>query len=164
MIEAPQIEGVLKADGSVQLTGTWNAGSANIQTSHSATGANDVVNRSTMDDAIANATGMYLEPGNQHMVCLATTADGQKATNTTLAGESANGGMIFGILNGVMVHVGNGVKTSELYLSGDGGTTARTYAAAATGDTIHWVGSVAGYQLTTSYRLTLVYASYVPSP
>jgi len=60
-------------------------------------------------------------------------------------------------VNGVIVDVGDGAKNQDCYFSGDGGATARAIENIAAGDTIHWMGSIAGYQLDTTDRISLNY-------
>ena len=102
--------------------------------------------------------------GNKEMVANVTTADFQAATATTLAVDPANlvslaasGSYIQVFVNGIKVTLGSGVKTKDCYFSGDGGTTAKTYATMAGGDTLYWVGSVAGYQLDATDRIDFDY-------
>jgi hypothetical protein len=112
-----------------------------------------------------NTTGKY-EPGdsnlaggisvsNRDMVASVTTADGQLATATTLA--STIGAWVEVQVNGVGVEIGDGVKTKGCYLSGDSGTTARAYGALAAGDELYWNGSIAGYQLSATDRIDIIF-------
>ena len=55
--------------------------------------------------------------------------------------------------------VGNGAKNRDCYFSADGGTTALAHAAIATATSLHWMGSIAGYQLTATDTVSLKYAS-----
>ena len=113
-----------------------------------------------------NSTSGHYEPGasnlaggisvsNRDMVALVTTADNQLATNTTLA--ATIGAWVEVQVNGVGVEIGDGVKTKGCYLSGDNGTTARAYGALASGDKLYWVGSAAGYELSGSDRIDVIY-------
>lgn len=100
---------------------------------------------------------------NKGMAGAATTADNQLATSTAVAASNTNGGDVYLNVNGCGQRVGNGTKTGvDCYVSGDGGTTARTFANVQAGDAIYWNGSVAGFQLATSDFLDLFYSeSYV---
>jgi hypothetical protein len=80
---------------------------------------------------------------------LATTTDFQ-STGVTITNPPANGSHVDFRVNGRSQRIGNGVKTLDCYLSGDGGATAKTFATVASGDIVYWVGSVAGFQLNTS--------------
>lgn len=89
---------------------------------------------------------------NKNMAALTTTADGDLATATTVASTPAptnnpNGGYVAVHLNGFRYSVGDGVKTLVFYFSGNGGTTARTFEDIVAGDTCHFNGSVAGFEL-----------------
>lgn len=53
-------------------------------------------------------------------------------------------------VNGVNVELGDGLKTKECYFSNDGGTTAKTIAGVAAGDSLYWNGAIAGYGLDAS--------------
>lgn len=94
---------------------------------------------------------------NKQMVALVTTVDGDKATNTTVAVTPAGDCYVLPYVNGVIVGVGDGAKNQEIYFSGDGGTTARLIKDIVAGDTIHWVGSIARYQLDANDRISLQY-------
>lgn len=94
---------------------------------------------------------------NKNMSANTTTADGQLATNTTVATTPAGDGYVEIMLNGVKVTLGDGVKTQETYFSADGGTTARAIANIAAGDGLYWNGSVAGYQLATTDKIDFCY-------
>jgi phage-related tail fiber protein len=91
-----------------------------------------------------------LTTSNKEMAASLTTADFQVACATTLVAAPARGGHIGVLVNGRQTVVGNGVKTKSCYFSADSGTTAKTFANLAAGDTLYWVGSVAGYQLATT--------------
>jgi hypothetical protein len=99
--------------------------------------------------------------GNRNMTASVTTADNQVACATTLAVTPAGDGGINVYVNGLLYEVGNGVKTKDCYFSDDGGTNAKSYALAASGDTLYWVGSVAGFQLDATDRITFEHAAIV---
>jgi hypothetical protein len=71
----------------------------------------------------------------------------------------AGDGMVGVRVNGQECEVGDGVKTTECFFSGDGGTTARAIGSIVATDTLHWVGSVAGYQLSGTDVISLDYAA-----
>jgi len=87
---------------------------------------------------------------NKNMAASATSADGQAACATAIAFTAGNGGYVRVYVNGVATVLGDGVKTTDCYFSGDGGTTARSIASIVTGDILYWNGSKAGYQLATT--------------
>jgi hypothetical protein len=92
---------------------------------------------------------------NKNMVCLVTAADFNQATATVVAATPALDSYVQVLLNGVQQPVGDGVRTRNCYFSGDAGTNARAISAIAVGDTIHWVGSVAGHELAVTDVLDL---------
>lgn len=108
------------------------------------------------DTWIQTAVGRS-SPENKNMVSLATTVDGDKATNTTVALAPVFGGTVDVFINGAKVSVGNGVKTEDCYFSTDGGTTALLLSGIVVGATLHWVGSVAGYELDTLEQIDFIY-------
>lgn len=107
---------------------------------------------------IAWATGTR---SNKQMAASLTTADGQVACATTVAQTPATpttaGGWVNVLVNGVSYPVGDGVKTTACYFSADGGATARTLKAIATGDTLYWNGSIALFQLAVTDLVDFLY-------
>jgi len=91
--------------------------------------------------------------GNKNITCAVTVADFDVATATVVAATPALGSYVQVMVNGVQVRVGDGVRTLDCYFSGDGGANARAISAIVAGDTCHWVGSVAGYQLGVVDRM-----------
>lgn len=87
---------------------------------------------------------------NKAMAASLTTADFQAASATTLAVTPSSDGYVRVSVNGVGYVVGDGVKTKDCYFSSDAGSTAKTIANIALGDTLYWVGSVSGFQLATT--------------
>lgn len=61
------------------------------------------------------------------------------------------------LVNGVGVSEGNGVRTAASYFSGDGGVTARTIANIQAGDELYWNGAIAGFDLSTSDVIDIMY-------
>jgi hypothetical protein len=99
---------------------------------------------------------------NKAMTASVTTADFQIATVTTLAFKPSGIGSASSYVrvqvNGIGINIGDGVKTKESYFSADSGATAKTIANLATGDSLYWVGSVAGYQLAATDSVDFDYA------
>jgi len=95
---------------------------------------------------------------NKNMTASVTTADNQVATATTIAATPGNSGYVRVFVNGVAYRLGNGVKTLDCYFSGDSGSTARAAGAIVSGDTLYWVGSVAGFQLAATDKIEFDYA------
>jgi hypothetical protein len=96
--------------------------------------------------------------GNKHMTASVTSSDEDAATATALAATPAGDGYVAVVVNGQLQHVGSGTKASvDCYFSGDAGSTARTFAQIVSGDTLHWNGSVAGFQLAATDRIDFLY-------
>lgn len=60
-------------------------------------------------------------------------------------------------VNGLSIDIGDGNKGEACYFSADGGTTPKAIADIEAGDTLYWMGSVAGYQLESSDEIDLLY-------
>lgn len=95
---------------------------------------------------------------NKQMTASVTSADFQAATAVTLVSTPSNDAYVRVFVNGVAVVVGDGVRTKDCYFSSDGGTTAKTIANIAAGDTLYWVQSVALYNLAATDVLDFDYA------
>lgn len=135
--------------------GTANAGKRYAQTIANPTvGSSNIV----WVDIGSGTAAAFDTSSNKAMAASLTSADGQVACATTLASTPGNHGYVQVFVNGVHEVVGDGVKTKSCYFSNDGGTTARTIANLASGDTLYWVGTVAGYQLATTDIIDFDYA------
>jgi phage-related tail fiber protein len=135
-------------------------GTANGTQFYKLTTPNPIVLSTTALTFSVSGSTYYATPtkANKSMVATATSSDFSLACATTIAATPAQGSYVRILINGVPVSVGDGLKTSDAYFSADGGTTARTIISIQAGDSIYWVGSVAGYQLSTSDRIDLDYA------
>lgn len=94
---------------------------------------------------------------NKGMTASVTTADGQPATATTLGAKPAGYPLV--MVNGMGQELGDGVKTKDCYFSADGGATARAISAIASGDSLRWNGSIAGYELATTDKIDVIFAA-----
>lgn len=94
---------------------------------------------------------------NKAQTATTTTSDGDQAASVTMAVVPFEGGYVEVFVNGVQYEVGNGVKTKDCYFSADAGATARSISDIAAGDTLHWNGSVIGFQLATTDRIDFKY-------
>ncbi len=110
-------------------------------------------------DGVSNAPTAL----NKNMTASVTTADGQAATATTVATTPAGDGYVEVSVNGIMVTLGDGVKTRDAYFSADGGTTARAISAIAAGDTLYWNGSIAGFELAATDKIDFLYNVFAAS-
>ena len=91
---------------------------------------------------------------NKFMTASITTADGDVACSTGMLSTPSGGSYVKVIVGGDCPEVGNGVKTKDCYFSGDSGATARAFNAVITGDKLYWNGSIAGYQLAATDRVS----------
>lgn len=85
---------------------------------------------------------------NKRMPAQVTSGDGDQACGVAVQSTPALNSHVFVLVNGQERSVGDGVLNADSYFSDDGGSSARNLADIAAGDTVHWNGSVAGFQLT----------------
>ena len=86
-----------------------------------------------------------------------TTSDGDQALVDTISLTPSSDSYVKVSVNGALISVGNGVKTEDCYFSGDSGTTARDLTDIEAGDTLHWNGSIIGYQLSADDKISFYY-------
>jgi hypothetical protein len=131
------------------LTGGGTSGSVTLDVV--AANTSIVVNANDIQAAVPQST-------NKEMTANVTTADFQKATNTTVVAAPAAGSYVQVLVNGLSQVVGNGVKTKDCYFANDGtGTVAIAFSAITAGSELYWVGSVAGYELAATDKIDLMY-------
>lgn len=94
---------------------------------------------------------------NKYMVASVTTANGDAACVTGIVATPSSGSYVNVIVNGDCPEVGDGVKTKDCYFSGDSGATARAFSAVVTADKLYWNGSIAGYQLAATDKISFEY-------
>ena len=85
-----------------------------------------------------------------------TTAD-EDTTGIQITYTPFNDSDVLIRINGLQADFGNGAKDEACYFSADGGTTARAAADITAGDTLYWMGSVAGYELDGTDEIDLRY-------
>ena len=88
----------------------------------------------------------------------AVTTGNYSATGITITYTPFGDGAVDILVNGVGVSEGNGVLTADCYFSNDGGVTAKTNANIEAGDELYWNGDIAGYELSTSDTIDIVYS------
>lgn len=98
-----------------------------------------------------------LSSANKFMTASVTASDFDAACATTLTAAPARSGYVAVQVNGVGVELGDAVKTKDCYFSSDSGTTAKAITSLAAGDILYWVGSVAGYQLAATDKVSFIY-------
>ena len=86
----------------------------------------------------------------------ATSNDGD-TTGLTITYTPFGDGAVIVKVNGLQINIGNGAKDEAAYFSVDGGTTAKSVANIAAGDTLYWMGSIASYQLEIDDDVDFVY-------
>ena len=94
--------------------------------------------------------------GNKFQTPTAGTGN-EQTTGLTIAALPAGDSHVEVDVNGLSYEVGNGVKTKDSYFSSDGGTTAKTIATIAAGDTLYWNGLIAGFDLDTADKVSMNY-------
>lgn len=87
----------------------------------------------------------------------AVTANDEDSTGMVIDNTPFANGDVTVTINGLNVDIGNGAKDEACYFSNDGGTTARLIADITAGDTLYWMGSIAGYELETSDEIDIKY-------
>jgi len=94
---------------------------------------------------------------NKFMTASVTTADGDVACATGMVSTPNGGSFVKVTVNGDEPEIGNSVKTKDCYFSGDSGATARAFSAVVTTDKLYWNGSIAGYQLAITDKISFEY-------
>jgi phage-related tail fiber protein len=135
--------------------GTTNAGKRFAQTAPNPTIGTTTI---TWVDIGTGSAAAFDTTSNKNMVASVTSADFQLATATTLVSTPTQHAYLEVFVNGLKETVGDGVRTKSCYFSVDGGTTARSFATITAGDSLYWVGSVAGYQLSAADLIDFDYA------
>ena len=106
-------------------------------------------------DAPITATGVNVKD-DLNQTALVTTADGD-STGATITYTPFSDSYVSVELNGLEVNVGDGAKDEACYFSADGGTTAKAIADITAGDTLYWMGSIAGYELEADDEIDISY-------
>ena len=142
---------LLRSDAQLVIA---TAAPSNVGTANAQGTSQDLARADHVHDSPAPTTG------NKSMTASNTAADFDLATPTNIAATPALGSYVGATVNGIEVEIGDGVKTKDAYFSVDGGTTARAFGAIVAGDSLFWVGSVAGFQLESSDRISLNYLAF----
>jgi len=97
--------------------------------------------------------------GNKFMTANVTAADQAKATDTTVAATPALDSYVKVEVNGIGYQVGDTgtFATSECYFGQGDSVTGRAIADIASGDTLRWNGTVAGFELDANDRIDFFY-------
>ena len=86
----------------------------------------------------------------------ATSNDGD-TTGATITYTPFSDSAVIVKINGLQTNLGDGAKDQACYFSADGGVTAKSSIDIAAGDTLYWMGSLAGYELDATDEIDLVY-------
>lgn len=109
--------------------------------------------------AIKGAAGLaapIMRPQAGLSVASAVSADNTD-TGLSLSATPTAGGFVQVLINGVMIELGDGVKTKDGYFSADAGSTAKAHNALASGDAFFWNGSSV-FTLDTTDRVDFLYS------
>ena len=153
------------ADTSAKLTtGAFvyaSQGTANGKTSFilTTTGAVTLGTTNLTFSTFASAFQIVPVTLNRNMVAAVTTVDGDKACATAITKTPAFDSDVDVFVDGLLIPIGDGVKTRPCYFSGDNGVTARLLKDITAGDFLHWNGSVAGCQLATTDVVDILYSA-----
>jgi hypothetical protein len=106
----------------------------------------------------AGIKGAVLAVADKVTVSAVTSGD-EDTTGVTISATPAGDGWVGVIVNTAGPYeLGDAVKTKTCYFSDDGGTTAKSIGAVASGDTLFWNGTITGFDLDTSDEISLIYA------
>lgn len=94
---------------------------------------------------------------NKFMTASVTVSDGDAACATGISSTPNGNSFVDVEINGDSPEIGNGIKTKDCYFSADNGATAKSFNAIVAGDKLHWNGSIAGYQLATTDKVSFFY-------
>lgn len=98
---------------------------------------------------------------NKAMVPAITAGDNQP-TGLLMAHTPANDSYVSVFVNGIMIEVGDGLKTKDCYFSDDLGVTAKAIEDIAINDELFFNGIIAGYNLDGNDEIDFVYNVLVP--
>ena len=117
----------------------------------------------SLKSLLASAGGAFQTKSDKRLPAVLTAGDGDAALASAISHTPAADGYVQVYINGHRVSVADGVVSpGSCYFSGDGGSTRRLVKDIAATDTLHWVGSVAGYQLEVGDRIDLDYEETPP--
>jgi len=98
-------------------------------------------------------------PDDYDMTALATSFDEDPIVTGGISHTPKYDGLVQVQINGHPVAVGDGSKVADCYFSVDSGVNPRLLANITVGDTCHWMGSEAGYELTTADKVSFIYGA-----
>ncbi len=93
---------------------------------------------------------------NKNMTAEVTTTDGSEACATGITSTPINHSMVEVQVNGAAQNL-TGTLLGDCYFSADAGVTARALNAITAADKLFWNGSIAGFQLDATDKISLIY-------
>lgn len=110
-----------------------------------------------------SSVGERVNITDRFLSALDTTTDGDQACATPITNSPKNNSYVSVVVNGVEYQVGDGVKTTDCYFSGDGGVSAKSFSSShpngkiLSGDLLYWNGSIAGIELQSIWKISFNY-------
>lgn len=105
-----------------------------------------------------------ISPDDKFMTSLATSLDGDLASNDAITNTPVDGCYVAVFVNGIEYEVGDGVFTKACYFASaglphvaKGFSTDHVNGQIEAGDFLYWNGSIAGFNLTAGSRISLMY-------
>jgi hypothetical protein len=103
-------------------------------------------------------------PDDKFLTALATSLDGDLASNSSISNTPVDGCYVAVFVNGVEYEVGDGVTTKSCYFASTGAShvpkgfsSSHANGQVQAGDFLYWNKSVAGFNLTAGSRISLMY-------
>ena len=113
---------------------------------------------STGDTGVAPGEGNgFLTTDDKNIEVEVETAGDNALTGIFITNTPYKDSYVMVEVNGISAEVGDGVKDTDCYFSGDNGVTAEPIKDIRSGDQLIWNGSIAGYELSPGDQINLIY-------
>ena len=109
-----------------------------------------------LQDALDSTSASVLSTGDKNLPAVSVVED-ETFSGVSISSTPVSGSALMVFLNGYLVPLGDGVKTSFCYFSADSGVTARNIADIEAGDELYWNASISGIALDSLDRFDLHY-------
>ena len=109
-----------------------------------------------LQGAISGVTPAMLSLDDKNLAAV-TVVENEAFSGVSISHTPDYGTSVLVFLNGYLVPLGDGVKTSFCYFSADSGVTARNIADLEAGDALYWNASISGIALDSLDRFDLNY-------